>query len=61
MIQKSDIKKYSTGWWLTFWSEDQVRRIATDGPYRTKDGADADREAINAKRKKFKKLHNVKQ
>ena len=52
MIKKSDIKKYSTGWWLTFWSEGQGKRIATDGPYRTKDGADADREVINAKRKK---------
>ena len=51
MIQKSDIKKYQLGWWITFWAEGQGRRIKTHGPYETKDEADADREVLNAKRK----------
>ena len=54
MIKKSDIKKYSDGWWLTLWLEGRGERIKTSGPFNTKDEADHDREVINHRRKTVK-------
>ena len=51
-MNKSDIKKYSDGWWLTWWHEDRGIRIKASGPYATKDEADRDREIMNARRLK---------
>jgi len=45
--------KYEDGWWITFWSPQQGRRIQNAGPYKTKQLAILDIEVLI--KKPFKK------
>lgn len=44
-----DIRKYSDGWWITFWSEATKKRIKNVGSYKTKNEARAIMEYLNSK------------
>lgn len=51
--QNYSIKKYESGWWITFWSLSQNKRIKTNGPYHLKIEAELDMEILALKNERI--------
>lgn len=50
--KKSDIQKYSDGWWITWFNQVRNKRIQMSGPYKIKDEAIRDMEVLNNRKRK---------